>query len=63
VDLIKTIGDKVTMLLSCMHRTEPLSISTSMFDFPDESVYCPLCGQYRQLHLSLQSHLYSKKAQ
>lgn len=48
----------VECLLTCGHWSSPISDRSSHFDFPDEPVKCPTCGEERQWDVRLQARLH-----
>jgi hypothetical protein len=59
--LVVDVGDGTVMaMLACGDYSEPMSIMSSSFDFPDEPHQCQLHGEM-QFAIPLQVYLYEKR--
>ncbi len=59
IEVQPSTGESQTcrVLLTCGHFSNPVSVGSSWFDFPDDPEHCHECNEERQMHLMLQAHL------
>lgn len=54
--------DTCQALLACGHWSQPMSNRSSTFDFPMDTVYCPICKDARCLDVRLQVELLEEES-
>jgi hypothetical protein len=57
--ILITYEDGVRALLACGHYSEHLHPQSSVFDYPEDAIHCFKCNTERQLHVTLQTKLYT----
>lgn len=51
----------VRLLLACGHYAPGVHADSSILDFPEDALWCPECGDERQMHPRLQTMIYEER--